>query len=194
MRKTWSMTKKGHQKFWPWKWNFFPKKTSFRNLGPLKKFLFPSKLGARSPPLLIAFYCKDIVMVTNLTIQWWRPGAEFGGTNKFFADQDFWMTFFRKQFPCSRPKFLMIFFSHWTGFSDFPFLLPDFPYLLLLCSMSYMTVSSQEQPLFQKKFLYDTFFTLFVLSRALLFKIFGGTDAWAVPHLKFLGDPPPSPP
>src|SRR6218665_984493 len=28
IRKTWSMTnKKGHQKFWPWKWKFFPKKT-----------------------------------------------------------------------------------------------------------------------------------------------------------------------
>jgi len=29
------MTKKGkgHQKFWAWKWKFFRKKTSFRNLG-----------------------------------------------------------------------------------------------------------------------------------------------------------------
>ena len=26
--------------------------------------------------------------------QWQRPDAEFGGTEKIFADQNFWMTFF----------------------------------------------------------------------------------------------------
>jgi len=35
------MTKKGHQKFWPWKWKLFPKKTSFTNLGPRKKISVP---------------------------------------------------------------------------------------------------------------------------------------------------------
>ena len=30
----------------------------------------------------------------------------------FFADQDFRMTFFRKQFPFLRPKILMTFFRH----------------------------------------------------------------------------------
>ena len=50
IRKTWSMNKKGHQKFLPWKWEFFPKKASFRNLGPRKNFPSP-KLGARSPSL-----------------------------------------------------------------------------------------------------------------------------------------------
>jgi len=42
--KTWSMTKKGHQKFWPWKWIFFPETTSFRNLGPRKLFPSPQTL------------------------------------------------------------------------------------------------------------------------------------------------------
>jgi len=41
------------------------------------------------------------------------------------------------------------------------------------------------------------FFTLFVLSRAsdnTISQNIGGTDAWAVPHLKFFGDRPPVPP
>jgi len=45
------MTKKGHQKFFPWKWKFFPKKTSFRNLGCAEIFFGHPKLGDRSPPL-----------------------------------------------------------------------------------------------------------------------------------------------
>jgi len=35
--------------------NFSPRKTSFRNLGPRKKFPSP-KLGARSPPLVNAMH------------------------------------------------------------------------------------------------------------------------------------------
>src|SRR6218665_2474 len=46
-----------------------------------------------------------------------------------------------------------------------------------------------------EKILYDTFFfTLFVLSRTsdnTTSQNIGGTDAWAVPHLKFLGRPSP---
>src|SRR6218665_2726098 len=66
--------------------------------------------------------------------------------------------------------------------------------------MPYMTLSSQEQPLFQKRISFMTpFFTLFVLSRASDYTTsqnIGGTDAWAVPHLTFLGglSPPRSPP
>ena len=44
--KTWSMTKKGHQKFWPGKCTFFSEKTSFRNLGPRKKIsIFLAKIS-----------------------------------------------------------------------------------------------------------------------------------------------------
>src|SRR6218665_4158666 len=50
-------------------------------------------------------------------------------TGKIFADHDFSMRFFSEKFAFSRPKFLMIFFSHRPGFSDFPFVFPDFPYL-----------------------------------------------------------------
>jgi len=41
IRKSWSMTKKGHQKFWTWKWRFVPKRTSFRNLGLQNFFPVP---------------------------------------------------------------------------------------------------------------------------------------------------------
>ena len=48
--KTWSMTKKSHQKFWPWKWKFFPKKGHLEIL-VREKIFRPPKLGARAPPL-----------------------------------------------------------------------------------------------------------------------------------------------
>ena len=46
----------------------------------------------------------------------------------------------------------------------------------------------------QKNFFMTPFFTLFVFSRAsdnTTSENIGGTDAWAVPHLKFLGGPFP---
>src|SRR6218665_2766592 len=49
---------------------------------------------------------------------------------------------------------------------------------------------------FIKEFLFDTFFTLFVHSRAsdnTTSQNIGGTDAWAVPPPQILGDHPPSP-
>jgi len=72
------------------------------------------------------------------------------GDGNFFADQDFLNdVFFGKNVHFHGQNIRWTFFSHWPGFSDFPFLFPDFSYLLL-CSMSYMTISSQEQPLFLK--------------------------------------------
>jgi len=48
-----------------------------------------------------------------------------------------------------------------------------------------------------KKFLYDTFLCsvrTFARIRQHYFSKYWGDDAWAVPHLKFGGDRPPSPP
>src|SRR6218665_490773 len=53
--------------------------------------------------------------------------------------------------------------------------------------MSYVTISSQEKQ----------FFTLFMLSRTsdnTTSQNIGGTNVWAVPHLKFWGTVPPVPP
>src|SRR6218665_2090699 len=96
------------------------------------------------------------------------------------------MTFFSEKFPFSRPKILMTFLLSSTGFSDFPFLFPNFPYLYCVK----WTISEKDS-------LTTPFFTLFVLSRAsdnTTSQNIGGTDAWAVPHLKFRGRPPRSPP
>src|SRR6218665_578749 len=87
------------------------------------------------------------------------------------------MTFFRKKCPFARPKFLMTFFSHRPGFSDFAFTFPRFS-LSLLCYMSYMTLSSQENTLFQKIILLWHIFLLYSYFRALpttlLLQLLGG--------------------
>ena len=111
-------------------------------------------------------------------IQWRKPGAEFGGMETIFADQD---DVFSEKFHFSGKNFWWPFFSHQPGFSNFPSLLPDFPFLYSV----YDPFLTRKTPLF----------TLFILSRTtLLLKILGRTNAWAVPHLKLWGgDRSPSP-
>src|SRR6218665_3265701 len=113
------------------------------------------------------------------------------------------MTVFSKKFPFSRPKFLMkflVFFSHRPGFSDFPFLFPDFLYLYYVkCRIRpvYDPFLTRKTTISEKNSFMTLFFTLFVLSRAsnnTTSQNIGGTDAWAVPHFKFLrGTAPQSP-
>src|SRR6218665_3415210 len=95
--------------------------------------------------------------------------------------------FFREKFPFSGVKISDdLFYSHRPGFSDFPFLFPDFFRIFTVLNVVY-------DPFPHKK---NTFFTLFILSRAsdnTTFQNIGGTNAWAVPHLKFFGDRPPVP-
>src|SRR6218665_3607981 len=55
--KMWEKKKRGHQKFLPRKWKYFPRKKSFGSLGSAEKFFRPPKLGARSPPLLKVYVC-----------------------------------------------------------------------------------------------------------------------------------------
>src|SRR6218665_1677317 len=54
--------------------------------------------------------------------------------------------------------------------------------------MSYMTISSQENHHFSLCSYFHAHPT------TLLLKILGGTNAWAVPHLKFFGRPSPQSP
>src|SRR6218665_3923408 len=64
-------------------------------------------------------------------------------------------------------------------------------------TMSHMTLSSQEQPQFQKKNSFTTPFLLCSYFRAhpttLLLKILGGRMHGTSPHLKLWGDRPPVP-
>src|SRR6218665_2452076 len=70
---------------------------------------------------------------------------------------------------------------------------PDFPHLYSVrCHISY---SRQKTPISKNNSFMTPFYTLFVLSRIsdnTTSQNIGGTDAWAVPHLKF-GGPSPSP-
>ena len=108
-----------------------------------------------------------------------RPGAEFwGGTETFFADQDFWITFFRKKFPFHCKNFWWPFFSHRPGFSDFPFLFPNFPYLTML-NVVYDPFLKGKTP----------FFTLFMRIQQHYFSKYWGDGCMDRPHLKFWGGP-----
>ena len=120
--------------------------------------------------------------------QWRRHGAEFeGGRKKISRTKISEWRFFGKisSFTAKISDDLF----HWPGFSDFPL---DFPYPL----RRIWPFPHKNNHYFRKEFLYDTVFTLFVLSRAsdnTTSQNIGGTDAWAVPHLTFGGTVPPAP-
>src|SRR6218665_949963 len=100
------------------------------------------------------------------------------------------MTFFPEKIPIFTPKISDdFFFSHRPGFSHFTFVYcikcPIRPFL------------HQKNHYFRKEFLDKTFFysvRTFARIRQHYFSKYWGTNAWAVPHLKFWGDRPPSSP
>jgi len=103
-----------------------------------------------SPPLMVEGYRK-LKEETQQRKEWRRPVAEtwrwvWVGRKKFSRTKIF------EKFPFSRQKFLMTFFSHRPGFSDFLFLFPDFTML----NVVYDPFLTRKTP----------FFTLFILSRA----------------------------
>src|SRR6218665_3653520 len=111
--------------------------TSIFKLLPLATVIFFSKREeehnhfTRGSKGLSNQYARTNYKCFSLTCrQWRRPGAKFGGDGKIFRGPRFLNdVLFGIKFPFSRLKFLMTFFSHRPGFSDFPFLLPYFPYL-----------------------------------------------------------------
>src|SRR6218665_902514 len=119
--------------------------------------------------------------------QWRRPGAEFGGRKIFRGPRLFLNDFFRKEFPFSRPKFSMTFFSHRPGFSDFP-------YLYCVKCRIYDPFFTRKSTISEKNsvmtpFLLCSYFRAHPTTLTL--KILGGTDAWAVPQPQFLGGTAP---
>ena len=125
----------------------------------------------------------------------WGDGHFFRGP-RFLNDN-----FFAKNFHSHGQNFWWPFFSHWSGFSDFPFLFPDFPYLYYVkcrrLQCIYDPFPTRKTTISVKNSFMTPFFTLFVLSRAsdnTTSQNIEGTDAWAVPHLKFFwGTVPQSP-
>src|SRR6218665_3183066 len=119
----------------------------------------------------------------------WRRGW---GTEKFFADQDFRMTFFPEKFPFSRPKILMTFFLIFLFFFQ---ILRIFTVLNVI----YNPFFTRKTTISETNSLTTPFFTLFVLSRAsdttsLLLKLLGGRMNGPSPPQFFLGETFPQSP
>src|SRR6218665_4183158 len=99
----------------------------------------------------ILFYLPVYIALLAVHTQGRRPGAEFGGTEKIFADQDFWVTiYFPEKMSIFTPKI-----------SDDLFLVIDlvFQIFLFYCNkMSYTTLSTQKNHFFKKEFLDNTIF------------------------------------
>src|SRR6218665_2701244 len=67
-------------------------------------------------------YISSVTDLSTGTVGWFHAWAPSLGDRHFFADQDFSVTVFPENISISRRKFLMTFFSHRPGFSDFTFL------------------------------------------------------------------------
>jgi len=106
-------------------------------------------------------------LVCSSGSKWQRPGAEFGGTEFIFSQTKIseWR-FFEKNLH-----------FHGQVFRIFPFFSQIFRFFTML-NVVYDPFLIRKTP----------FFTLFILSRAsdnTTAQNIGGTDEWAVPHLKF---------
>ena len=87
--------------------------------------------------------------------QWRRPGAEFGRTEIFFADQEW--RFLEKMSIFTAKISDDLFFSYRPGFSDFPFFSQIFRIFTML-DVVYDPFLTRKTTISEKKFLYDTFF------------------------------------
>ena len=129
--------------------------------------------------------------VQRIKLLTWTAVAEtwrrvWGGQKKCFADQD--DDFFRKNFHFSGKNF-------WWPFISFSFLViyqvfrifNDFP------DLYFVKCPTWPFPRKENTFYYS-FHTFAHIRQHCFSKYWGGTNAWAVPHLKLWGDRPPSPP
>src|SRR6218665_3545025 len=99
--------------------------------------------------------------------------------------------FLNDDFPFSPPKFLITFFSHRPGFSDFPL------FTVIKCPIR--PFLGNKNHYFRKEFLNKTIFYSvhpFAHIRQRYFSKYWGTNAWAVLPPQILGGPSPprSPP
>ena len=136
-----------------------------------------------------------IPWVTNSFMwhQWWRPGAEFGGPEKVFANQDFWMTFFSEKISiCTAKISYDLFFSRQPGFSDFPF--PRFIFCIFtVLNVVYDPFLTRKTTIAKKKHLFLLCSYFRAHPTTLLLKILWHLHGPS-PHLKFWGRPSPQSP
>jgi len=118
-----------------------------------------------------------------------RLGVEFEGTEKISRRTKFSNDLFVEKIPFYRPKFLTTFFSHRSILSVSTVLNRKYniydPFSLQKTSISQKMFSSFT-PCFSQ-------LVLCLTSNNSTSQNIGGTDAWAVPHLKFEGTFPQSP-
>jgi len=134
---------------------------------------------------------KNFLLILKYAVaETWR---RVWGSEKFFRRPKFLDDdFFGKIFHFHAPKFWWPWFSHWPGFSDFPFLFPDSPYLYSAkCRL--WPFFHKKKHCFKKEFLDDTFFTLFARIRQHYFSKYWEDGYMGRPHLKFWGTTPQSP-
>ena len=108
------------------------------------------------------------------------------------------MTFFLNKIPFSRPKILNTLNTFLVIDKVYLMIFPFFSQILRIftvLNVVYDPFFTRKTTISENNSLMTPFFILFVLSRASdnTTQNIGGTDAWAVPHLKFWGTVPPIP-
>src|SRR6218665_2371216 len=113
-------------------------------------------------------------------IQWRKPGAEFGGTEIFFADQDGFFSEKIRIFTAKISYDLFLVIDH--VFRIFPFF-SQISVSFTMFNVVYGPFITRTTTISEKNSFMTPFFTLFVLSRAsdnTTSQNIGGTNAWAV--------------
>src|SRR6218665_3053244 len=138
-------------------------------MGYRVKSLFKVHETQKEGLLVFHCFCITILKFVIWSLHGRRPGAEFGGTNKYFRG------------PISGKMSIVrvkisddLFFSRRPVSSDFPFLLPHVFRMFTMLNDIYDHFLTRKAP----------FFTLFILSRTsdnTASQNIGGTNAWAVP-------------
>ena len=126
-------------------------------------------------------------------LQWRRPGAEFWGDGNIFRGPRFLNCGFLETIPIFTAKISDDLFYSWPAFRISPFFSKIFRIFTMIWPFPH-----KKNHYFRKEFLYETPFLFGSYFRALpttlLLKILWGDGFMGRPHLKFLGNRPPSPP
>jgi len=136
--------------------------------------------------------CRQLILRSYLevAIQWRRPGAEFGGTDKIFRCPTFLNdVFFRKNIFTFRVKI-----SDFFSFLVIDLVFRIFPFFSQIFRIFTMLNVVYDPFLTRKTTLFYSVHTFTRIRQHYFSKYWGRTNAWAVPHLTFWGTVPPVPP
>ena len=143
-------------------------------------YLLPSNVRLSGLAYTTPSYIRTIALSSGLP-----TGAEFGGTENIFADQDFWMTFFSEKSSHFQAQ------NFW-----WPFLVTDqvlqifriFTVLNVVYDLFFTRkITISEKNSLMTLFLYFVRTFARVRQHNTTFQNIGGTDAWTVPTSNFGG-------